>query len=114
MVKPELLEDGPITLAEAKAELEKIKSVDSELSFRAGKCEDYFNDFVALSAAKAKELCSKIESLNVSRLKPEHIVQTVDLLPKTADEVKMIFQGSNISISKKDMESIASVVQEFK
>ena len=114
MVKPELLEDGPVTLAEARAELERIKSVDKELSFRAGKCEDYLNDFGTLSAAKAKELCSKLEGLNVARLKQEHIVQIVDLLPKTADDVKMIFQGSNISISKKDMESIASVVQEFK
>lgn len=114
MVKPELLEDGPVTLAEARAALEKIKSVDSELSFRAGKCEDYLNDFVSLPAAKARELCGKLEGLGVSRLKQEHIVQIVDLLPQTPDEVKILFQGSTVSISKKDQEAIAKAVQEFK
>lgn len=113
MVKPELLEEGPITLAEVKAALEKIKSAGHELSFRAGKCEDYLNDFTPLSAAKAVELTGKLDNLKISRLKPEHLVQVVDLLPQTADDVKVLFQGSTVSISKKDTERIAEIVHEF-
>ncbi len=111
MVKPELLEESPVPLAEARAELEKAKSA-GELSFRAGKCEDYLNDFVSLSAAKAADLFAKIQKLDIPRLKAEHVVQIVDLLPQTADDVKVLFQGSSVSISKKDMERIAEVVRE--
>lgn len=112
MVKPQLIEEIPVSIAEARAELEHIKERDGVLSFRATKCEEYFNDFSSITKTKAAELHKKLASLGIARLKDEHIVKIVDILPKTADDVKVVFQGSAISISKKDMEEIASAVQE--
>ena len=112
MVKPQLIEEAPMTIAEAKAEIDHIKERDGVLSFRGTKCEEYFNDFSSITHAKASELQKKLKELNVARLRDEHIVKIVDILPKTAEEVKVVFQGSPVSISKKDMEQIAAAVQE--
>jgi DNA-directed RNA polymerase subunit F len=112
MVKPELVDETAITLAEARAELEKVKARDEQLNFRGGKCEEYLNDFTILSAPKAKQLREKISKLGISRLKSEHEIMIADLLPQTVDDVKVVFQGGTVSISKKDMERIASLVKE--
>ena len=111
MVKPQLLGETVLSLPEAKAELENIKARDTTLSFRATKCEEYFNDLFVLSAAKAVDLKKKITDMGIARLKEEHVVKIVDLLPKTADEVKIVLH--NVSLSKKDQEQIAAAVQEL-
>ena len=113
MVKPELVSEQAITFAEAKHELESIKKRFGDLNFRAAKCEEYLNDFAHLSHNKATELSKKLKDLNITRLKDEYMVRIVDILPRNAEEVSLIFQGSNISISKKDTEQIVSVVQEY-
>ena len=112
MVKPQLVQEYPLTLAEVKAELDKVKARDSQLSFRAGKCEEYINDFATISPHKAAGLRKKIEELQVTRLKTEHIIPIVDMLPQTVDDVKVIFSGSSIGITKKEMEQIVAAVQE--
>ncbi len=111
MVKPELLEEVSITIVEAKAELDKVQARDTELNFRAGKCMEYFNDFGTLSVDQVLELKKKIQGAGISRLKEEHINKIIDMLPKTADEVKVIFQGNNLSLSKKDLTEIATLIQ---
>jgi DNA-directed RNA polymerase subunit F len=111
MVKPRLIEESPMSLAEAREELEKIRERDGELNFRAGKCEEYLNEFVSIKPKDAAELKKKLQALGISRLKEENIVKIIDLLPTTVDEVKVVFQGSVASISKKDMEQISGVVK---
>ena len=106
MVKPQLIQEYPLTLAEVKAELEKVKARDSQLSFRAGKCEEYINDFVTITSHKAIELRKKLEELKVTRLKTDHIIFIADLLPQTVDDLKVIFSGSSVGITKKEMEQI--------
>ena len=103
-----------MTLAEVKADLEKIKARDTQLSFRAGKCEEYLNDFSTISAQKAVHLRKALEDLKVTRLKTDHIIQIVDLMPKTVDELKVIFSGSSVGITKKEMESIVTAVEAVK
>ena len=112
MVKPQLIEEMPVSIAEAKAELERIKERDTVLSFRGTKCEEYFNDFSGTIKAKIVELHKKLQELNIARLREEHIVKILDILPNTAEDVKVVLQGSTVSISKKDMEQIAAAVQE--
>lgn len=114
MVKPEIIEEEPITMAEVKKSLEEIKKRDGELNFRANKSEEYLNDFVSLSAEKARELRKKLENLNISRLKEDQIVKIIDLLPDKIDDLKAILSGYTLTLSKKDMEQVISIVKEFK
>lgn len=112
MVKPQMVGEVPIGLAEAKAELERIKARDGTLNFRAAKCEEYLNDFATISVEKAAQLKKKIQDLGITRLKEENVIKVIDMLPKTPEDVKVIFQGSTVSISRKDMEQIAALVQD--
>jgi DNA-directed RNA polymerase subunit F len=114
MVKPTLVSEEPMALADVKAELEKIKARDTTLNFRAGRCEEYLNDFAPVGTDKIALLRKKLEGLDISRLKKEHIVALLDMYPQTPDDVKAVFSGGTVSISRKDMERIAELFQETK
>ncbi|MBS3138510.1 hypothetical protein J4207_02280 [Candidatus Woesearchaeota archaeon] len=112
MVKPELVQEQPVPLAEVKEELERIKARDGQLGFRATKCEEYLQEFSLLGSTKTRALQKKIAELEISRIKFEHVTMIVDLMPKTADDVKLLFQGATVSLTRKDYERIAEAVQQ--
>ncbi len=108
-----IIAETPATMAELKEDLAKIKSRDKELSFRSNKTDEYLNQFVLLSAKEAKELKEKLEKLEIPRVKPEHIVKMVDLLPVSAEEVKTVLSGYTITISNDNCKKIADLVKEY-
>jgi DNA-directed RNA polymerase subunit F len=103
-----------ISMAELKQELDSIKKRDQELGLRSARTAEYLKIFVELSPKKAAELKKKLEKLNIARLKQEHINKITDLLPLTKEDVKVILQGFDVSISSSDMEKIVEVVKGFK
>ncbi len=113
MTKPEIIEESPLTMAELKEELKKIKKRDEELNFRAEKTEEYLQQFTILKQKDAKELFKKIDELEVPRLKPEQIVKLIDIMPTTPDEVKMVLQGYPITVTKENMKRVADVIKEY-
>ena len=112
MVKPQLIGEQPIILAEVKEELERVKERDGQLGFRATKCNEYLQDCSILTIGKARALRKKLEELEINRMKTEYVTMIVDLLPKTADEAKLLFQGGTVSLTRKDLERIAEAVQQ--
>ena len=112
MSKPEIISEKPVIMAEMKVELEKIKKRDGELNFRATKTEEYLQQFEMESEKKIEELKKKISGLKISRLKDEHIVKLVDMMPKTLDEVKVILSAYPISVTQENMKKILSAVND--
>jgi DNA-directed RNA polymerase subunit F len=112
MTRQQVITETPITMAELKDELEKIKKRDSALNFRAEKTQEYLDQFVTLKSKDAKELFKKIEDLNIPRLKPEHIVKLIDIMPATADEVKVVLQGYTITVTKENLKRVADAIQD--
>ncbi|MFC1723023.1 hypothetical protein ACFL0V_02710 [Nanoarchaeota archaeon] len=112
MTQTNIIEEKPVPMAELKKELKKIKKRDEELNFRAEKTEEYLQQFNILNDKETKALYKKIEKLEIPRLKPEHIVKLVDILPTSADEVKTILQGYTITVSKDNLKKIADVIPE--
>lgn len=106
----EIIQEEPITMAELKEDLKAIRKRDEELNFRAEKTEEYLQQFTVMKKKDAKDLCKKIEELEIPRLKPEHIVKIVDIMPTTADEVKSVLQGYTITVSKENLKKIADVI----
>jgi len=82
---PEIIESKPISLAEVKSELKKIKKRDEELTFRGNKTEDHINTIHVIAKKGAKEIYASIEKLNVLRMKPKHIIKFIDLMPASED-----------------------------
>ena len=108
MVKPEIVSESPITLAETRGMLEKIKERDTEFSFRSGKTYDYLSGIHADDEKKANEMIKKLEDLNIPRLKHEQVVKVVDLKPGSLDEIKVILQGA--TITAENLKKIESVI----
>jgi DNA-directed RNA polymerase subunit F len=113
MTKPQIMEETPITMAKLKEELKKIRKRDDALNFRAEKTEEYLSQFVTLKDKEAKDLYKKVEELDIPRLKPEHIVKIIDILPTTPEEVKLVLQGYTITVTKENLKRVADAIQEF-
>ena len=110
MVNPEIIEETPINLATLKTIFSKIKKRDEELSYRLSKMQEFFEAVPILKKKEADELFSKLKDLEIPRLKDNMIQKIINLQPKTIEELKIIFQGSPISISKESMENIIKIL----
>jgi DNA-directed RNA polymerase subunit F len=113
MTTIKILNEKPVSMAEVKDELSKIQKKQEELNFRANKTYTYLQEFSKLSLNKSKELITKIEALNVSRLKEEHIIKIVDTLPRHTAEVKALLSGFTITLSNENAKKIADTVNSF-
>lgn len=107
----ESISEKPIGISELKSELEKIKKRDKELNFRAARTEEYLQHFATLK--NPEELFKQIEALKIPRLKEQHIIKIIDILPKTVDEVKTILQGYTITLNNENIKKIADTVAKF-
>jgi DNA-directed RNA polymerase subunit F len=113
MTNPEFIEAKSMTLVDAKEILHKIEKRDKELSYLSNKAKEYLDGFVTLTVEKKEELHTKLESLNLTRLRDEHMMKIIDFLPKTVDELKVVLQAYPLSMPKKDQEQIVGVVKDF-
>ncbi len=110
MVKPIIIEEKPITMAGLKKELESIKEKYNELNFRSGRTLEYLNEFVPEKEKVLLELHEKLVKLNIPRLREEHICKIVDILPKSADELKTVLQGYTLTVNNENLKKIADAI----
>ena len=111
MSKIEILNQHPISMAQAKEELETIKKRDGELNFRGQKTEEYLASF-SLQKKNADEIYKKLEELGIPRMKPEHIIKIVDLAPATMEELKCALQGYTLTITAENLKKIVTILEE--
>lgn len=109
-MRPEIIKESPVTIAEARADLNRVKKRDSELTFRAAKADEYFSGFAKVDEKCAKEMFKKIEALNIPRLKDVHICKMIDLMPASLNEIKSILFGSPITIKDENLKKILEVL----
>jgi DNA-directed RNA polymerase subunit F len=113
MAKPEILSEQPISMIELKQELEKIKQRDKELGTISNKTQEYLGQFTTLEPKKAEELKAKLESLKISRLKPEFIIKILDTIPTTVEQLKTLLQGYIVSLNQADTKKVVDVISQF-
>ncbi len=114
MVDAKMVNEKPITMAELKEEISNIKKRSKEVNFRVTQTEDYLNNFLTANPKDLFELKSKIEKLEIPRLREQHVCKIVDLLPENIDDLKMILEGYPITIVDKNLKRIVELIQEFK
>jgi len=113
MTSPEIIEEEPITMAELKGELAKIRRRDKELNFRANKTEDYLKQFATLDNKTATELFEKIQKLNIPRIKDMHIKKIIDIMPKKVEDLKVVLEAYPITVNAENQKKIISVVSKY-
>lgn len=113
MGNPNIVEETPISMAEMKNEISKIKKRDKELNYRSNKTDEYLKQFTLVDLKTAKEISEKIEKLDIPRLKELHIKKIIDIMPSTAEEVKAILEAYPITVNNENMKKIAKIVSEY-
>ena len=112
-MEPRIISQIPVTLAELKEEVTKIKQREKEPSIRITRMEDYLNAFVELTPEQGKELRAALTKLAINRLKDEHICKIVDVLPRSVNDLKVIMQGYALSLTNDASSKIVEAINEF-
>lgn len=102
-----ILDRTPLNLNEVE---EIVK--DSPDSEKKEAVEDFLKKFMKTKPEQAKKLKEAIEKLDLMKIKREHIVKIVDLLPTDATELNKIF--ADISLTEDENNKILEVVKNTK
>jgi len=113
MTSRKILGEEPMTMSDVKLALDNIKTRDTELNFRAGKTHEYLEQFVKLGPDKTKKLVSKLNDLEIPRVRDIHLIKLADLLPTSQNDVKVVLQGYPITVSIENCKKIADLISEF-
>jgi len=106
-----IIDEKSIALIDMRKILDEIKKRDKELNFRAKKTEDYINSIVKVKDKKAEDLKADLDTLNITRLKQNHIVKIIDILPQDIDSLKMIISSDNVTLKQEDLDQILSTIK---
>ena len=112
-MNPKVISEEPMNMATLKAELERVQKRDGELNARANKTLEYINNSNTIKKKDAEELFNKINDLGIQRIKEIQIHKIVDLMPATAEELKSLLSGYNISLSSDNIKKILDAVAEY-
>ena len=91
----------PLSMVEILEYIEK----DSEVS-------KFVKKFTKLSLKESKEFKKRLEELGLMKLKPQHIVKIIDLMPEDKEDLNKIFIG--MGLDEDETKKILDVVKEFK
>src|SRR3989338_6281467 len=111
MAGTKIIREGPLNLSQLKLELENIRKRDNELNFRAQKTEEYLQNLKTIE--DPGKLAEKLQKLDVPRLKEPHIHKIIDLMPSTANDLKIILQGYALTVTKENLTKIAEAINNF-
>ena len=95
---------APLNLNEVQEILEKIPDSDNKEEMRI-----YLKKFLKTKPGQAKQIKEDLEKLDLLKLKREHLVKIVDLLPQDASDVNKIF--TDVSLNEDETNKILDVVK---
>ena len=111
-MRAKIISEAPLSLAELKHELHRIKDRDGELGFRSQKTVEYLEAY-PLTHAQAKKLTEDLQKLEIPRLRDVHLFKLVDVLPATVRDVKVLLQASNVTVTPDNLKKIADTIAAF-
>ena len=105
-----ILETRPVTMAEAK-DIMLDKEKDKEHGYEQKLAAEHLKKFTKLKAGEAKKFVEDISS--VLRMGPDTLVQIVNLMPKNADELRLIFAREKFSLKEDEVQKILDIVKKY-
>jgi len=95
----------PLSMAEVAQLIAQTKEENQELV-------GFINKFIKLKPKEAEELRKKIEDLSFIKVKPEHIVKIIDLLPEDTADLNKIF--TDVGLDENETNKILEIVKQYK
>ena len=109
-MQPTIISETPITMAELKDGIAKVRKRDIEGSFRVKRTEEYLSSFTVLTSKDSGAAFEKLMKLGIPRLRDTHVCKLIDLMPKDLNELKLILQGYTITVSNENLKKILDVL----
>ena len=99
-----------VSLSEVK-EMLSARQEEGELTAEQKLSLEHAQKFARADAKKAKKLIKEL--LELGFVSEVNAVKIADLMPSTADDVRLIFSKERASVEKKDIEKVLSVVEKY-
>ena len=94
----------PLSMAESLEYLNKKEEKEMELI-------GFIKKFTKLKSTEAKEMKKKLEDLELMKIKDEHIVKVIDIMPENSEDLNKILSG--ISLDEDETKKILEIVKEY-
>ena len=99
-----------MTLPEVKHLLDNEKKAREELSYEQKLAFEHADAFARLGVTKARKLYKDLQKID--RVSPAHAAKIVELAPRHADEVEVVFAKDRAQLDKADVEKVLTLVRE--
>lgn len=102
-----ILDRTPINMNEVEEIVDKID--DSE---KKEKIQLHLKKFLKADNKQAKNIKNKIEDLDSIKIKREHLVKIIDLLPSDASDLNKVF--IDVSLNEEEINKILEIIKNSK
>jgi len=100
-----ILNKEQLSMAEAQEYLDKKK--ESDLNVLA-----FIKKFTELNQKDARDMKKKLSDLGIIKMREEHMIKIVDLLPQNVEDVNKIFIG--VGLDEDETKKILDTTKQFK
>lgn len=104
-----VIETKPISMSEAKEIL--VKREKEELAYEQKLALEHLKKFTKLKEEDAEKLVEKLSS--VLRMNPETLMQIVNILPKSIEEIRIMFARERFSLKEEEINKILEILKEY-
>ena len=111
MIGKRTLSQEPVSLANVKDIITERKK-QGELSYEQNLTLEYCKKFSKLSLKDTAKLIEELVQLE--KLNKEHAIALTDILPKTAEEVKLIFAKEHFVLGDEDISAIIEILNKYR
>lgn len=112
MVGKQILDEKSVSIPEVKKILDTLKE-KGELRYEQRLALNYVENFAKIGVEDAAKLSEELTSLNIPRIKEEHIAKIVDILPRNYAELNILLAKDKISLKKDIQNKIIEVIDKY-
>lgn len=106
-----MADDDIVLLSEVKELLEAEREKRGELRYEQKLALEHAQTFAKLDPKESRKLYEEV--LKIDRLSPENAAKIADLCPRTADDVRAIFQKERFTLEEDDVNKILDAVARY-
>ena len=106
-----IIETRPVSMPEAKSILVKREKV-GEMNYEQKLALEHLNKFTKISEKDAQKIIGEVNE--IVRASPEIVAQIINILPKDADELRMVFAREKFSLQEEEIQKILEIVGKYK
>ena len=74
--------------------------------------QKFVKNFTKIQGSDASKLREKLSALGMMKMKDEHIVKIIDMIPEDEEDLSKVFSG--VSLDENEAKNILDTIKEFK